>query len=207
MISIAHGTNFSITRAKSIYMNIPPSFMFMGKGYWGPIPVPIILMVVIYGLSSLVMRSTRIGTYIFATGGNKSATRLSGINVDRIKITMYIISGIFASFGGILLTSRLGSGQPTVGDALLLDVIDRGSTGWHQPFGRQGLPVGDDARLHDYGSTEQRIDLVELSILCAGDCQGRCHLAGCYLYLFQRVAGRAVRPVLDCAGRNSQEGT
>lgn len=123
MISIAHGTNFSITKAKSIYMNIPKSFMYLGKGYLGPIPIPIILMILIYGAGIYVMRSSKLGTYIQATGGNKVATRLSGINVDRIKIIMYIISGIFASFGGILLTSRLGSGQPTVGDALLLDVI------------------------------------------------------------------------------------
>jgi ribose transport system permease protein len=97
MISIAHGTNFSITRAKSIYMNIPEAFTYLGKGYVGPIPVPIIIMVVIYGLSSFVIRNTKLGTYIFATGGNKVATRLSGINVDRIKITMYVISGVFAS--------------------------------------------------------------------------------------------------------------
>ncbi len=69
-ISIAHGINFSITKAKSIYENIPKGFTFLGKGYFGSIPVPIILMIFIYAICIYIMNNHKMGTYILATGGN-----------------------------------------------------------------------------------------------------------------------------------------
>lgn len=123
MLSIAHGINWTITRGKSIYLNIPESYTILGRGFIGAIPVPVIVMVTVYIFGGFLIARTRLGTFILASGGNREAARLSGINVDRVKIIVYMIGGILSGLGGIVLISRLGSGQPNAGSTLLLDVI------------------------------------------------------------------------------------
>lgn len=87
------------------------------------IPIPILYMLVIMLIAAYVLKKTSFGRYIFAVGSNKEAARLSGINTDLIQIITFAISGLASAFAGILLLSRVNSGQPAGGEGLEMDVL------------------------------------------------------------------------------------
>lgn len=99
-------------------------FAMLGGGYVaGLIPVPVIIMLVMFGVFWFVLKNTVFGRHVYAVGGNEEASRLSGINTDRIKIWVYSLSGAMAATAGMILTSRLNSAQPTAGTGYELDAI------------------------------------------------------------------------------------
>lgn len=100
-----------------------PVYRFLGRGVFLNVPVPILILIVIYAIAFVILHYTGFGRSTYALGGNKEATRLSGINVKKVELIVYGISGLLAGLGGILLTARLGSGQPTAGNGYELDAI------------------------------------------------------------------------------------
>ncbi|ENH96878.1 monosaccharide-transporting ATPase [Gracilibacillus halophilus YIM-C55.5] len=102
---------------------VPDSFTFIGRGYVLGIPMPVIIMIAVYLIAYLMLNHLPLGRYIYAIGGNEEAVRLSGIKVKRIKSLVYLISGVTASISGLIMTSRLASGQPTAGVTYELDAI------------------------------------------------------------------------------------
>ena len=95
----------------------------IGNGYIGAVPIPIIIMILVFAIGYYVLTGTTIGRYVYALGGNEEATKLSGVNTDRIKIFVYGMSGFFAALAGIIITARLSSAQPTAGQGYELDAI------------------------------------------------------------------------------------
>ena len=87
------------------------------------IPLPVIIMLVAAVILWVFMERSRYGRVLYAIGGNEKATRLAGAPVERYKIAAYMISGLFASIGGILLAARVGRGDVTSGSSLLLDSV------------------------------------------------------------------------------------
>lgn len=98
-------------------------FKVIGQGYLGPIPIPVIIMIVCFALGSFILNKTYFGRYFYAVGGNEEAARLSGIRVGKIKYLIYSLSGFFAGLAGIVMLSRTNSGQPTAGKGYEFDVI------------------------------------------------------------------------------------
>ena len=82
-------------------------FDMRGAGTILGIPTPIYIMLAVYGVSYYVLNHTKFGRYVYAVGGNEEATRLSGINVDKVKVKVYAISGLLSALAGIIVTSRL----------------------------------------------------------------------------------------------------
>ncbi len=99
------------------------AFKVIGQGYVGPIPVPVIIMILCFALGSFILNKTYFGRYFYAVGGNEEAAKLSGIRVGRVKYLVYSLSGLFAGLAGIVMLSRTNSGQPTAGDGYEFDVI------------------------------------------------------------------------------------
>ncbi len=99
------------------------NFGQIGGGKLFGIPTPAIIMIFTFALCAYVLKNTQMGRYTYALGSNEEATRLSGVNTDKIKIAVYTISGILAAVAGIIITSRLFSAQPTAGDGYELDAI------------------------------------------------------------------------------------
>lgn len=99
------------------------SFGFLGQGYLWIIPIPVIIMVIIFGLGYIFLTKMKYGRYIYGTGGNEEASRLSGINIKRIKYMVYSICGFLSGLAGIILLSRIDSGQPKAGQGYEMDVI------------------------------------------------------------------------------------
>lgn len=101
----------------------PESFLFLGQGYVGPIPIPVILMVVCFIIGAFILDKTYFGRYFYALGGNEEAAELSGIRVKRIKYLVYALSGFFAGVAGLVMLARANTGQPNAGEGYEFDVI------------------------------------------------------------------------------------
>lgn len=99
------------------------SFQMLGKGYFFGIPVPVVTTAIAFGVLYFILHKTTFGRRVYAIGGNEDASRLSGINVDRVKIAVYSLTGMLAALSALILTSRLNSAQPTAGTSYELDAI------------------------------------------------------------------------------------
>lgn len=99
------------------------SFQMLGKGYFFGIPVPVVTTALAFAVLYFILHKTTFGRRVYAVGGNEDASRLSGINVDRIKIAVYSLTGTLAALSALILTSRLNSAQPTAGTSYELDAI------------------------------------------------------------------------------------
>jgi ribose transport system permease protein len=87
------------------------------------LPVPVVILLILFGIGWLVLNYTRFGRHVFAVGDNDEAARLMGLNIDRVTILVYGISGLLAGLAGVILASRLGAGQPVAGVGWELDAI------------------------------------------------------------------------------------
>ncbi|NBS72127.1 MAG: ABC transporter permease [Betaproteobacteria bacterium] len=123
MLSLCRGLAYIITGGLPV-LNLPEEFSYLGStGYVGGLPIATIIAVVIFCIFYTVLTRSKFGYDVYSIGGNESAARLAGINVARIRTLIYMISGSLASIASILLSSRVSSGQPSLGDgAELLSV-------------------------------------------------------------------------------------
>ena len=121
-MTIWRGVAMVTTDAVSIQVAYP-DFQVLGTGYVGPIPNGVIIMAVLFVAIWYILRHTTFGRYIYAIGGNQEASKLAGLPVDRMRITVYIISGVLTMLAGVLLASRMSSAQPSAGDGFEMTVI------------------------------------------------------------------------------------
>jgi ribose transport system permease protein len=137
MLSTARGISLLYTGGGPIY-NIPADFVAIGRDSFVGIPISVLVTIVIIVLGWFVLSKTTFGRCVYAVGGNEEATRLSGLSTSKIKIAIYCISGFTAAVSGILLSARLGSGQPTLGQGNELDAIAAVVLGGTSLFGGRG---------------------------------------------------------------------
>ncbi|MFM2479928.1 ribose ABC transporter permease [Celerinatantimonas sp. YJH-8] len=139
------------------------AFAWFGTGYVFGIPVPVWLMVVVFAGAWYLLTQTRFGRYVYALGGNESATRLSGINVDRVKIGVYAICGLLSALAGIIVTSRLSSAQPTAGMGYELDAIAAVVLGGTSLMGGKGKIMGTLIGALIIGFLNNALNLLDVS--------------------------------------------
>ena len=137
MMSICRGGAYLIADGRPIPLR-NDAFTFLGNGYLGPVPLPVIYTLVFLFLTYLLLNRTRIGRHIYAVGGNSIAARFSGINIVRVKIMVWTISGFLGAFGGIILAARMSSGQPAVGIGFETDAIAAAVLGGTSMYGGVG---------------------------------------------------------------------
>jgi len=118
------------------------AFFQIGNGYLGFLPIPILLMAVLYVVFLFVVNRTVVGRRLYATGGNATAARISGINVDRLKIATFVTSSILAAVSGIILVSRMNSGQPNAGQNFEISVVAGVILGGTSLGGGEGTLIG-----------------------------------------------------------------
>lgn len=117
-------------------------FMTPGRGFVGPIPVPILIMIGVYIVGHIILKYTMLGRMVYGLGGNEDAVYLSGRSVRKYRLIIYMISGITASLAGVVLASRISSGQPMSGEGVELDVIAAAVLGGTNIFGGIGTMGG-----------------------------------------------------------------
>ncbi len=149
MLNIAKGLSLVISGLRPIYFNDTPIFnqIAMGSVLNAIIPglkIPN-MVIILFGvaiIASLVLTKTILGRYTFALGSNEEATRLSGVNVDRWKMVVYTVCGLFAGLAGVLIAARLNSAQPSLGQGYELDAIAAAVIGGTSLSGGEGTILG-----------------------------------------------------------------
>jgi ribose transport system permease protein len=123
---------------------VPASFQGLGRGFVipGVLPIPVIVMAVLFVIAWIAARRSAFGLYVYSIGGNEEAARLSGVPVNRVKTGVYVIGGAMAGLAGVILASRLGSGQAASSEGLELDVITAIVLGGASIAGGQGSMAG-----------------------------------------------------------------
>ncbi|MCP4396420.1 MAG: ribose ABC transporter permease [bacterium] len=141
MMSIARGTALFYTGGRSI-SGFKLNFLVLGNGTIFGVPILIVIMVVTYLIAFFILRYTQLGRYTYAIGGNEEATRLSGINIQWYKTSVYVISGLTSGIAAIMLTARLNSAQPIAGMTYELDAIAATVIGGTSLSGGEGKIFG-----------------------------------------------------------------
>jgi len=113
-------------------------YRVLGQEKIGPVPIPVVILLIVTGLASLVLNRTRFGRYVYAIGGNEEAARASGINVKLVKLGVYAISGFYCGLAGLVFTSRLGAAQSISGMGFELVAIASVVVGGASLFGGRG---------------------------------------------------------------------
>ena len=144
-MTILRGATLVFTDGKPISLGTGTSaiaFSKIGGGTIFGIPTPVVIMIFAFAICYYILTQTKMGRYTYALGGNEEATRLSGLNADRIKMFVYTISGLLASVAAIIITSRLFSAQPNAGDGYELDAIAAVVLGGTKLAGGKGKITG-----------------------------------------------------------------
>jgi ribose transport system permease protein len=122
MLTIARGFTMLYTKGHPI-SNLGNHFAFIGNGSFIGIPVLVWIAIIVVLIAVFITQKTKLGRYIYAIGGNEQAAKLSGINIKKVKLTVYAMAGALAALGGIIVTARLDSAQPNAGISYELDAI------------------------------------------------------------------------------------
>ena len=139
--SIYKGIGYIIANSRNI-MGFPDIFRWFGQGYIGPVPVPIIVMIVVALIGSFVLNKTYFGRYVFALGGNDEAARLAGVNINWMKVTLFSICGFISGITSVLLLSRVFAGQVSTGAGIEFDCLTAALLGGVSFKGGEGSVFG-----------------------------------------------------------------
>lgn len=145
MMLILRGVTLVYTKGSPISTGMNDNsdfFEWFAFGRVFGIPVPIVIMMFVFVFAWYLLKYTRLGRYIYALGGNEAATRLSGINVDRVKIIVYAISGVLCALASTIEVARLSSAQPTAGTGYEMDAIAAVVLGGTSMSGGRGKIIG-----------------------------------------------------------------
>jgi len=138
---IGRGAVLALTNAQPV-RGFDEGFLAFGQGYVGSIPVPIIIMAIVLVIYWILMNYKKFGRYVYAVGGNADAAKASGINVKAVKIKTFLFAGATAGLAGVILMSRLNSGQPNGGDQYEFDAITAAIIGGTSMTGGIGKVYG-----------------------------------------------------------------
>ena len=139
--SIYKGVGYIIAQSRNI-MGFPDAFRWFGQGYIGPIPVPIIVMIVVALIGNFILTRTYFGRYTFALGGNEEAARLAGVNTNRMKVMLFAVCGFASAITSVLLLSRVFAGQVSTGAGIEFDCLTAALLGGVSFKGGEGSIFG-----------------------------------------------------------------
>ena len=140
-MTIFRGATLVFTNGTPI-SKLPEKFVNIGNGKIGFMPIPVIITVIVSIIAIYVLSQTRFGRYLYALGGNEDSARLSGINTDKIKTLVYVVSGFASSIAGVIITSRIASASPNAGTSFELDAIAAVVIGGTSLAGGEGKITG-----------------------------------------------------------------
>jgi ribose transport system permease protein len=130
-----NGRSIGLGRGKNL---TGPLIQWLGKGFVGPIPVPVVLMLLLYLIAALVMARTVWGMHCYAVGSSPRAAEIAGIRVRRLRIQVYTVAGLLAGLAGIVLAGRLGSAAPGLGTGAEFDILTAVVLGGTSIYGGRG---------------------------------------------------------------------
>jgi ribose transport system permease protein len=140
-LSIFSGLALSLSGGVPV-TGVPVDFSDVAYELLFGIPVPVLIAAAVLVVSHVILTYTRLGRRIYAVGGNEEAARLSGVNIDGVKLAAYALSGFCAAVGSVILTARVASGQPALGASLPLESVAAVVLGGVSLFGGRGSVIG-----------------------------------------------------------------
>lgn len=161
MQTMARGAAYILTAGIPVY-GLPSEIRTLGQGYFLGIPIPVYIMVLIFVFGWWLLEQTRFGRYTYAIGGNQEVARLSGINITKIKIVIYTLSGLFAGLSGVIMLSRINSGQPNTSEGFEMDVITGAVLGGISVAGGEGKLINVIAGVLIMGMLSNGMTLMNL---------------------------------------------
>jgi len=141
MMSVTRGLALLYTHGRPI-SGFPEGFRGLATGQFLRVPMPVVLMLAVYGLAGFLLNRTKLGRYTYAIGGNEQAARLSGVNIHFYKTAVYGLAGLLSGLAAILLSARLNSAQPIAGMMYELDAIAATVIGGTSLMGGEGKMRG-----------------------------------------------------------------
>jgi ribose transport system permease protein len=193
-LSIGRGLIYVLTKGYPVTVPREEELLRqIGQGYVGIVPVPVIILLVITVVATAFLSKTTLGRYIYAVGGNEEAARLAGINVGRVKLFVYTMSGFLASISGIILMSRLVSAQPNAGLGQELPVIAASIIGGTSLLGGEGTVLGAVLGAAIIGVVENGIVLLGIDPYAQQIVTGTVVLLAVGLDIWQKRRGQRVR--------------
>lgn len=162
MMTIARGLALVLSDGRPV-TNLSAGFNFIGGGDVLRVPVPILLFILVIVVSAVILNYTRIGRYVYAVGGNENAARASGIRVNRVKLFAYMMCSGLAALAGIVLASRITTGQPNAGIAYELDAIAAVVIGGTSLLGGRGSIAGTVIGVLIIGVINNGLDLLNVT--------------------------------------------
>jgi ribose transport system permease protein len=162
MMSIVSGSALILTGGLTKPLMVP-GFNWIGQGRFFGAPVPLVLMIVTYVVLSIVLSRTRFGRFVYATGGNTEASRLIGLPVERVQITLYVVSGVSGAVAGTMLAAQLGAAAPAAAAPHLLTVIAAIILGGTSLYGGRGSVWGTLLAVLILGTLNNGLTLMDVS--------------------------------------------
>ncbi len=162
MLSIARGLVYIFTDGRPI-SNLSADFLWLGSGYLVGIPVPILVLAVVFAVCWFTLRHTIFGRHVYAVGGSPHAARTGGIRVNRVIVMTYMVSGLLAAVAGMILTARTTAALPQAGVAYELDAIAAVVIGGTSLSGGRGTLVGTLIGALIIGTINNGLDLMGVS--------------------------------------------
>ncbi len=162
MMTMARGFAYIYSNGRPV-STLNPDFLWLGGGDILGLPVPIIIFGIAIIATHFMLSYTRFGRHIYAIGGNEAAARVSGVNLGRTKIGIYMLSGLFAGLGGVVLTARVQSATPALGIGYELDAIAAAVIGGTSFAGGIGTVWGTVVGALIIGVMNNGLDLLNVS--------------------------------------------
>jgi rhamnose transport system permease protein len=161
--SLYRGIAYILLEDKAV-TGYPPKFLYLGQGYIGNSPVPVLLaiFVVLAILFGLILHKSTFGRYMYSIGNNELASRYSGIPVDRIVVTIYTASGFMSALAGVLFTSRVSVTRPNMAEAFLFQIITIVLLGGVSIYGGKGSIIGVVLSLFLIGVISRGMTLINI---------------------------------------------
>ncbi len=162
MMTIARGMTYVYSDGRPI-SNLPSEFLIIGKGSIAGIPIPTLILLIVFILGSIMLTKLKYGRYVYAVGGNENAAMVSGINVKRVKMMVYVLSGMACGIAAIILTARVSAGLPQAGESYELDAIAATVIGGTSLSGGRGRLWGTIVGAILLGIVNNGLDLLNVS--------------------------------------------
>ncbi|MBV7519018.1 ABC transporter permease [Ensifer sp. ENS12] len=162
MLSMARGLTLIYTDGRPI-PNLLPEFKWIGAGNLAGIPVPAIILFAVFVIAWITLKHTTFGRYVYAVGGNERAAKASGVSTKLVTAMAYVVSGVLAGLGGLLLTARTTAALPQAGVGYELDAIAAVVIGGTSLSGGRGTLVGSLFGALIIGTLNNGMDLLGIS--------------------------------------------
>jgi len=163
MMASARGLAMYLSNAKPVG-SFTREFLFIGRGSISIIPFPVIVLFILVLVAHYIMSKTSFGRHIYAIGGNLNAAKAAGLNIKRHLLGIYTISGIMAGIAAIIITSRITSGQPSLGLGMEFDSITAAVVGGSSLSGGIGIMPGTLIGALIVGVLKNGLDLLGVSM-------------------------------------------